>query len=458
MGSRVRGVLGAALLGAVAGYAGQAGAAGFAIIEHSAQGMGNAFAGGGAVAEDASTVWFNPASITLRPNELQAAGHLILPSFEYQHQSATAGTGAPIQGNTVQDGGTNAVVPNLYYIRKLTDTVTFGLGVNAPFGLATEYDRDWVGRYQAVESEIITIHVNPTIAVKLTDKLSVGAGFNVQYFDAKLSSAVDFRTICLGVAASPLTPPATAAALGAACTGPANTALDGFAENKADDVSVGFNAGLMYEFSERTRVGVAYREKIEHDLDGKVTFSVPTALAGALGPSFPSGGVSANVRLPDSLSFSGYHRFHDKFAMMADATWTGWSSVPRLVIRYDTVTPLRDPTAIEELGWSDAWRLGVGFNYYHNKKLTLRAGFAYDESPAGSPLTATARLPDADRKWLSVGASYAFTDRMQADFGYSHLFVSDSRIQRTGPANNVLIGGYEADADIISLQFNYKFD
>ena len=202
MSTRNTRALAASLLGAMACFAGPAQGAGFAIIEHSAQGMGNAFAGGGALAEDASTVWFNPASITRRPNEVQASTHVILPSFEFTNQRAVTGAGAPIRGTTNIDGGTDAVVPNLYYIRKLDGPFTFGLSVNVPFGLKTEYNTSWVGRYQALKSEIKTVHINPVIAYKATDRLSIGGGINAQYMDATLSSAVDFSSACLAVAAA----------------------------------------------------------------------------------------------------------------------------------------------------------------------------------------------------------------------------------------------------------------
>jgi len=454
--------LAASLLAALACFTGQAQGAGFAIIENSAQGMGNAFAGGGAVAEDASTVYFNPASMTRLKNQFQISGHAILPSFEFTSQGATAATGAPIQGNTNIDGGTNAAVPNFYYVRKLKGPFSVGLSVNVPFGLKTEYDRTWVGRYQAVESEIKTININPAIGVKIDEHWSIGGGINVMYMDATLSSAVDFRSGCLGVAqaAAAAGNLATAGALGAACAGPADTTLDGFAENKADNWGFGFNAGVMYELSDATRFSLAFRSRVKQKLDGNVTFSLPNnaVIQGLFASSFPRDGISADVTLPDTLSFSGYHRLNQKFALMGDATWTRWSAVQRLVIAFDTPTALRAPATVEELRWDDTWRLGIGLNYYHNDRWTFRLGTAYDESPVSSTTFATARLPDADRVWTSVGASYAFNDRMKFDVGYSHLFVDDSRINRVGSQGDTLTGNFDNDADIFSLQFNYVLE
>jgi len=178
-----------------------------------------------------------------------------------------------------------------------------------------------------------------------------------------------------------------------------------------------------------------------------------------LDPERRWGAVTANVKLPDMLSFSAYHRF-GKFGVMGDATWTRWSSVQRLVINFDTPSLLRSAATVEELRGDDAWRLGLGLNYYHNDKLTLRAGLAYDESPAtGNPLFTTARLPDADRYWVAVGASYRVSNKISLDAGYSHLFVDDSRINRTGgTSGDTLTGTFESEADIISVQMNYVFD
>ena len=460
MSSQVSRCLRGTVAAAFVVVAGAAHSAGFAIIEHSAQGMGNAFAGGGAVAEDASTMWFNPASMTRLPSQFQSSGHVIFASFEFTG-SATAGTGAAIQGRTNIDGGAIGVVPNMYFLRELTDNVTFGLGINAPFGLATEYDRNWVGRYQAVDSEILTIHVNPSLAWKMTDRLSLGAGLNVQYFKAELSSAVDFRSLCLSTAQRQQQAGNLAAAgqLAGACNGAANTALDGFAENKAHSFGFGLNLGLMYELSENTRFSAAFRSSIEHDLDGDVTYQLPNnaVIRNTFGSLFPNDGVTADVELPASIELSAYHRFAQKFGIMASALWTQWSDIPSLIIVSDTPIAGRSQNAVEELRWRDAWRLGLGLNYYHNDRLTLRTGVAYDESPAPNATFTTARLPDADRLWISVGASYVFSDHLKADFGYSHLFVDDARISRTGGQSDVLTGSYESDANILSLQLNYVF-
>ncbi|MFT5450040.1 MAG: long-chain fatty acid transport protein [Gammaproteobacteria bacterium] len=464
MGIKIRQALAGALLCAGTG---PALASGFAIIEHSAQGMGNAFSGGGALAEDAGSLYFNPASMSRLGTQLQSSGHVIVPSFEFTDSASTpTGSGA--------DGGTNALVPNLYYVHQLNQQISFGLGINAPFGLATQYDANWIGRYQAVDSEIINLNVNPALAYKVNDKLSLGAGVNINYVDAKLTRAIDFAGACYGsvftgaVGMGASTAMADAAARAdciGATGGPGSGGNDGFGKVEGDDISFGFNLGLMYELNDNTRVSLAYRSEIRHSLEGNATFSVPTVVSNTAARNavfqgaFGNDGATAGLDLPVSFSLSGYHRFTDsKFALMADATWTEWSSVPGLLIVYDRSTTTGGPSNLP-LGFENTWRLGMGLNYYYNKKLTLRTGFAWDESPVPSAELRSARLPDSDRTWVSFGAGYQFNDRMSADVGYSHLFVDDSRINRVEPASSgTLAGTYESGVDIFSVQFNYQFD
>ncbi|HSS66111.1 MAG TPA: outer membrane protein transport protein [Gammaproteobacteria bacterium] len=451
------------LAGAVTGYAAQASAAGFAVNTPSAQGMGNAFAGGGAVAEDASTVWFNPASITRLPSQMMASAHVIEPTFEFSDRGSSQATGGPAipllpSAPNTDDGATTAFVPNFYYIRKLDERFTFGLSVNAPFGLATEYDGNWKGRYHAIESEIIDLNVNPVIAYKASDTFSIGAGVSLNYIDAKLTNAIDFVAVCAG---------SVPAAAIAGCTGigagPGQGANDGFVENEADDISYGFNFGLFYEPSDQTRYSLAYRSQINHKLEGDATFTTPSsihavgALDAAVRAAFANDGVKAGVTLPDSASFSVYHRVTSSVALMGDITWTGWSDIPELRIIFDNPVTAGGP-GVESLNWEDTWRYSVGANYYASDRLTLRTGVAYDESPVGSPVFATPRLPDNDRLWVAVGASYMVNNKISVDFGYAHEFINDTNIARTNSTGATLNGVYESDADIFSLQVSYLFD
>jgi long-chain fatty acid transport protein len=397
---------------ALAGCASFVHAAGFALIEQNASGLGNAYAGQAAAATDASTIFFNPAGMTLLPDrQVVVAGHLILPQAEF------SGTVTPdIGGGNGGDAGGLALVPNAYFAFRLTPDVHLGVGLNAPFGLKTEYDSDWKGRTQAIESELKTINLNPSIAWKASETLSLGAGLSIQYAEATLSNS-------------------------------ANGA--GIATVHGDDYGWGFNLGVLWQPSAATRVGVAYRSEVEQNLEGDVDFSV-AAIA--------NGPVTADTTLPDSASLSVFHKLNSKWDLLADLTWTGWSDFRELrIVRNGGVT-----LALTEENWDDSYRYSIGANYHVDNKLTLRGGLAFDETPT-SDAYRTARIPDEDRTWVAFGAQYRLSEKTVLDFGYAHLFIKDARINKTEGTNLppptllTLSGTYEASVDILSAQLTMNF-
>jgi long-chain fatty acid transport protein len=255
----------------------------------------------------------------------------------------------------------------------------------------------------------------------VTDKLSLGVGFNVQYIEAELSSAI--------------------------FTG----GSDGLATIEGDGVSFGANFGLLYEYSEHSRIGIAYRSKVAHNLDGDATFS-------GIAPTPIGTGASAAVDLPQMASLSYVRDMNDRLTLLADVTWTGWSSFDELRVSYDNAQP--DTVTTED--WEDTWRYSVGMNYRYSDALTLRAGVAYDEEPIPSAARRTPRIPGNDRTWLALGFGYAPSADLQFDFGYAHLFVKDADIDNTletldPAANHTLSGSYEAEVDIFSAQVTWKF-
>src|SRR5713101_4332832 len=285
-----------ALFLAVAGISAPASASFFQIAENSASGIGNAFAGGAAAAEDASTVWYNPAGMTrLNGQQFAIAGHYINPSFKATVNSASAITGSPISGSG-GEAGESALVPNLYYTRPITNDFSIGAGINAPFGLATEYESTWAGRYHALRSEIKTVNVNFASAYKLDNVLSVGAGINYQRLKADLTQAVDFATLC------------NLAGAGGVCGGAAGS-NDGGAKVTADSNAWGYNLGFLAQLDNNFRVGAAYRSKMKHKLSGDFDATVPTpaGLAGVTTAAVASGlgivdsGLKADIVLPSTL-------------------------------------------------------------------------------------------------------------------------------------------------------------
>ncbi len=443
-------------------------AAGFAIIENSASGMGNAFAGAAAVAEDASTIYFNPAGMTFLPGmQLVVAGHGIFPKADYNEKGSymnptfTGGTAVPgtLTGPT-DDGGEYKFVPNLYFSYQIDDHLFAGLGINAPFGLATNYKEGWIGRYNALESEIKTVNVNPSLAWKASDQLSIGVGVSAQYIDATLSNAVDFGSVCLGLATQagvprpPFPTPAQCAAQGlnAPFTG------DGKAEVTGSDWSWGFNLGVLYRFGDRTRIGLAYRSHIKHDLSGTATFTVPASFQAILNagiPLFSNTGASASVDLPETASLSLAHQLDDRWTLLADVTWTRWSRFDQLVIEYDNPN---QPKTVQPENWENAWRYSIGATYRPNRTWTFRGGLAYDETPIDKASDRTPRIPGNDRTWVAVGLGYRISENLSLDVGYAHLFVRDTKIDALDHStNHQLVGSYDSSVDILSGQLTMNF-
>ena len=412
-------------------------ASGFAILEQSVRGLGSAFSNS-AAADDASTIFFNPAGLTrLSNNSAIAATYYIAPTALFQDRDSTIATGAPLTGGEGGDGGVNIVVPNLYAVWNASDRVTLGLGVNSPFGLKTRYDRDWVGRYHAINSELVTININPTVAAKLTDNLSLGAGINLQYAEAKLSNAIDFGLI---------------GASNRLRTAPQST--DGSVELEGDDWSWGYNLGLLYEPDRRTRLGLAYRSAITHDLEGEANFNVPGAVSALTATGrFQDGGIAAELNLPDTLSLHAYHQISPRVALTGDVTWTNWSRFEELRVAFDDPV---EPDNVQPENWRDTVRYSLGVNYALSSAWELRAGVAYDPSPVDDTYRSP-RIPDNNRTWLAIGASFKASDSISFDIGYAHLFVDDSNIDLSGSTSGNLRGKIDSDVDVVGLQLTWKF-
>ena len=239
--------------------------------------------------------------------------------------------------------------------------------------------------------------------------------------------------------------------------------FDGFVRNEGDDISLGANLGLMW-FSYNTRVSLSWRSEIKHHLKGNARFTQPTALGGfaalpeplgsELGASFADSNIRADVTLPDSVSFGVFHQLTSDWSIASDITWTDWADIQAIAIEFDN--PLT-PKAAEALGFSSSSRYALGVQYRVSQQWTLRTGTAFDESPTPDAQLRSARIPDADRTWLSVGGSYQVGQRYSVDFGYSHLFVDDVDINRLGETENLLLGQYQSSVNILSLQLTAKF-
>ncbi|MCK9199998.1 MAG: outer membrane protein transport protein [Gallionella sp.] len=428
-----------AILAAVSNIA--AAAAGYSLIEQSGSGMGNAFAGGAASAEDASTIYYNPAGMSrLKGKQVAVALHAIRPSAKFTPGAAAAGALLQPVGNNGGDPGDWGYVPNGYFSMEIDPAMQFGVGVNVPFGLQTSYDPAWIGRFQAIQSKIQTINVNPALAYRVSDTLTVGAGLNYQTIDGTLTSAVNYSAAAFSVGGA-----GALAAIGGA-------GVEGVSTIKGKDAAWGYNFGILLDATPQTRVGLAYRSTIDYTLTGTVTFTNRPALLAA---AIPDGAVSLNVKMPDTFSASAFHELSDKWDVMADATWTGWSVFKQLKIDRASGPNL---ITVQE-NWKDTWRVSVGANHHYNEQWTTRMGLAYDQTPVSDQYR-TARIPDQNRIWVSFGGQYKPGKDSAIDVAYTHLFINDAPITdnqaATGKAN--LSGTYSSIAtNILSVQYTYGF-
>ena len=419
-------------------------ASGFALIEQSASQMGNAYAGGSAVANDASTIFFNPAGMTRLHTQAVAGVHLVMTSAKFDG-TATDPAGFPVSGGNGGDAGANGVVPNLYFSTPLGDGLFAGIGINVPFGLSTEYNDGWKGRYQAIESEVRTVNINPSMAYKVNNQFSLGVGISLQFIDAKLTQNLDQGSLCVPTQAA-LQARGVPGADPALCAGLVPQGSDGFGKVEGDNWAGGYNLGVLYEPTSSTRVGLSYRSKVKQQLTGEGRFKNILPQFSDFG-IFTRTDITAGVDLPQSASLSVYHDLSNRWSVMADATWTGWDNFDELRIEYDSFQP---DTVIDE-NWDDVWRYSVGVDFRYNSAWTFRAGAAFDEEAIPNA-NRTARIPGEDRIWASVGFGYQMTPTIGIDVGYSHLFMDDPELNENTPTTGTLTGDYDAKVDIVSAQ------
>ena len=417
---------------------------GFALEQQSGATAGYAFAGS-AGAEDASSMFWNPAALgRLRGTQASGALHAIYGDARFTDQGtlSPAGSASPLTGGT----GGNPVgwnfIPNLYFAADLTPTIKFGLGINSPFGLRTEYPSDWIGRYQAVDSVLKTANINPALAWKVSRTLSIGAGVSAQYFDARISNAIDYGTACFGIFG-----PGPCAGAGIL-----PQSRDGIAEVRGDSWGFGWNVGVLFDVTPELRVGASYRSKVRHEVKGDATFTNPALPAPFSALALQNTGARSTITVPDSATVGMALKLDDMITVVADATWTGWNKFNELRVRFDNGTP----DAVTPANWRNTMRYAIGLGYQMNPQVKLRFGVAYEESAIPDEFR-TARIPDNDHTILALGANYKLTKTSSMDFAYHRGFVKRAPINTTVTGAGTLTGNSKVSADVISVQYNHGF-
>lgn len=447
---------------------GQAHGSGFQLLEQNASGLGNAYAGSAAVAADASTIYFNPAGMAYLPEgKMQVVGALnfVKPSSYFSNDGTLLPAGIYNLGGEGGDNGGWNFVPSAYFAMPVNDQISVGLGIGAPFGLKTEYDSDWMGRFRAIKSDIKTININPSISYRASDTISLGLGVSAQKLDGTFSNAFNASG-------------ALCAVLGAALCGPSAplSNLEGFGEVKGDDWGWGYNLGAIFAPSPQTRLGLSYRSSIKYTVTGNVSNSIPTvttlgpgnaAANAGLAATFYDGGIKADVEVPDTAILSAWHQLDDRWEIMGDLSWTGWAKIQYLdFVRTDGAANGQLLSSTHE-NWRNTWRVAVGASYQYDDQWKIRGGLAYDQSPVDSAEFRTPRLPDNNRTWLSLGAQYKPNQDLWFDFGYTYIWVQGSSIDDRGgrfptDAQNIgfygwLRGSYDNNVNILAAQVTYNF-
>jgi long-chain fatty acid transport protein len=401
-------------------------AAGFAINDISITGVGRAFAGAGIVGDDYSAIGYNPAGITLKGTGGQIGGVWIFEHGKVEGYAKKGPLGRRTYGK--DDISIPVTVPNLFAQYKLNDSLYFGLGVYSPFGLETKYDDNWFGSDYGVKSELKSIDIAPTIGYKINKHWSLGASAIARWGQVRMTNT---------------------------------SAGTGYSDFDIDGWNYYGRFGVMYEFDENTRIGLAYSTvstKVEHTLKGDHKMSGMPGPMAFLNGEWEGGTV---VRLPEMWLLSGYHR-RGNFGYSSSIRYTRWEHFNDFTLT--SSSPLGYHTS--KYNWHNTWSAALGTDWFYDDKWTFRAGVGYDESPVRHPGLRTVRIPDNDRVLMSVGFTYKFTDHFKMDFGYTHIYLPTFKakngynrtgLQGTTPGVGDVNIKYDFNAEVLGLQFQYDF-
>lgn len=416
----------------------QAHASGFQLKENSVQGLGRAYAGASAAPGDCAVVVNNPAAMAALERGKCAQIDLNVINFSTRfHGGGTDAFGSPLRGGNGGNGGVTKPVPATYATFGLSDDVTVGFSINAPYGFMTEYDHGWVGRYEALKSDLQSIDLTFSGSLRVSDRFAIGGSIIAQRTAAELTQAIDFGTILASATNGQILP----------------QEADGFGGLKGHDWGYGFILGMLWQPTANDRIGFRYHSKIDHVISGRGRFLVPSNIRPLLGENFMDTGGRADFTTPWFASLSWWHTVNERFSFGADASFTHWSSFKELRVRYDN--PVQ-PDSVSDFSWKDTWFYSIGGDYRLDERWTLRAGVAYDKTPTHTG-TRTPRVPDADRKWLSLGFGYTMSERLRIDGGYTRIWVSDADIDSTTPTFSTLHGHSRGKGNVLGVSAQYLF-
>jgi len=406
-------------------------ASGFALNEQSISGMGTGFAGRSSAADDASTVFGNPAGMS-RLKRQQVTGGLAAIDASTDINDASGSQRGTNKGDMVPF----TAVPMAYYVKPIDDQWAFGLGVYAPFGLITDYESGFQGRNFGSKSEVKIVTFQPTVSYAFNDKVSIGFGPTINRISGTLESALT----------TPLSP------------------NDGNVQIKGDDIGYGYNIGVLVQATDTTRVGLTYHSKVKYKLEGHTEVSPGAGTPGALlrGARYDA---SLDITTPESADLSVTQDLNDAWKLYAGATWTRWSRLKDITVQNEGVTAsaggLLAPGALgsikEEQNWHDTWAYAIGTSYQLNKQWVLRTGLTFDQSPANNT-NRSPRIPTGDRTIFSLGAGWSPTEDLTIDVAYSYLKEEKVKVNnRNQQLGQSYSAEYENSANGFGVGATYRF-
>lgn len=412
-------------------------ASAFQIFEQDGASIGSYHAGYAAEANDASTAFYNPAGLTRFKNQqIVISGDSVLTDIKFKGNVTVSTIDAGFTPLPVTaQGGNYAFVPGMYYAAPVTDRIAFGFGVDVPFGSKVNYGYSTNLRYVSTQTSVTVIDISPVIALKITDKASLGFGPDIQPMKAEFNSV---GTI-------------------------SDDKLDTDGINSADDTAYGFHIGGLYEFTPETRAGLSYHSQVVHHLTGTSSFSGP--LADFYGVPIESDRSKVNLTLPAYTAFSFYHRVHPQWALMSSVIYTQWNVLKNLVLQDIAAIGIGgDPsnsivTTIPQY-FRNTWNFSLGANYYSTENVMLRGGVGYDQTPVRNEYR-NVELPDNDHYVVALGGHYQATKALGLDAGWSHVFMQKAHVipppQVTGAETTTTNGSVTGGADVYALQVTWDF-
>ncbi|MFI4968835.1 MAG: OmpP1/FadL family transporter [Lysobacterales bacterium] len=426
-----------ALAAALAGQNVQA--SGFQLQENDAAGMGRAYAGAGAAPGDCAVVVNNPAAMTEFNVSCLQVDVTAINFGTHFHGSGTDVLGQPLTGDSGGNGGATLPVPAFHYIVPVSDQFALGASLSVPYGFQTEYNDRWMGRYQAQKTKLQSPALSFAGAWKVSDQVSIGASLIAQRTSATLQQAINLGTI--------LMVPTNGAVL--------PQEADGRGTLKGNDWGFGFGLGLLWKPTDADRVGVNFHSQIDHTINGRATFEVPSNLLPLFGGAFTNTTGIADFNTPAFLSGTWWHTLNERWSFGAALTYTHWSSFDKLVVNYANPAQAQF-NAPSIFDFRNTWYVSAGADYHLNDQWTLRGGLAYDETPTVDAHR-DPRIPDGSRKWLAVGVGWKASDTLRFDASYAHLFVANGKVNDTAATFDNLDGYFKSYGNLLAVSGQFTF-